>query len=415
MVARNELRRSWASLLAVGLLVAIVSTVVLAALVGAQRTSTSVERFREWAHASDGSFQSDLPERADAMLAAALATPEVETATLRILLNIFPADGTTPDLAIMSDPTGIYGVSLDRPLILHGRLPRADAPDEILLNELAARITGLGVGDVIEANTWSTDDLEAMFEGPDFPGFNGPTLQLRVVGVGRTPEELTGDVRRTAPFAIGSPSFLDAHPDLGAWPPAVVVRTHGDGAGLEAVSEAITEVRDLTDPVEGPGAFYPDATTAAEVYLDTSRSTVNSLAVGLLAFAAASGLAGGLAGRWSSRRCSRWAWPSGPRWIRACGWHPGSLRPGPCPLSWCSRVGRSSLPVVGSRTPRPPWRDDRRRWRGSRPASAPDRRSPPGSAWRATGGGDPEPSRSDPRWLVSRSQWPACWRPASSP
>ena len=55
----------------------------------------------------------------------------------------------------------------------------------MLLNELTARVTGFGVGDTVIAQSWSEQDLEALFvPDADFPGFNGPELKLHVVGVG---------------------------------------------------------------------------------------------------------------------------------------------------------------------------------------------------------------------------------------
>lgn len=302
LIARVEIRRRWAPLLVVGLLVALVSGVVLTALVGAQRTATSVDRFRTWAHASDVSYQSDTPERADAMLAVVRSADPVATAGLRFLVNVFPADGSTPDLALMSDPAGTYGTALDRPLVLEGRMPASDAPDEILLNELAARVTGLGPGDHLEVHTWSADDLSDLFAEPDFPGFNGPDLRLEVVGIGRTPEELPGEVRRTAPYAIGSPAFLGEHPDVGAWPPAVLARLDPSETDLDELQETLLAVRDPASTDDGVTALFRDDTTAAEVYVDTARATVESQALGLVVFAVAAGLAGGLAVAQAVRR-----------------------------------------------------------------------------------------------------------------
>ena len=231
LIARVELRRGWPSLLGVAVIVALVSGAVLAALVGARRTSTTVDRFRDWAAASDVTYQAADEDRAEAVLAAVRDLPEIETATSRRLVNGFPLDQSVPDIAVLSDPDGVYGKEVDRPRLLAGRLPDPDSPDEILLNEQAAHLTGLGPGDQIRVRTWRADDLEALFGGADFPGFNGPELDLRIVGVGRTPEELPGDVRRGSLYALGSPAFMAAHPGVGSWPPAVVVRLRGGGRG----------------------------------------------------------------------------------------------------------------------------------------------------------------------------------------
>jgi FtsX-like permease family len=300
LIARAGLRRRWPSLIAVALLVALVSGAVLTALVGARRTSTSVDRFRDWAAASDASYQTADPTGAqvDELLEAVDGMPDVEVATSRFLVNGFPLDESIPDIAILTDPDGTYGVDIDRPRVLTGRLPDPGSPDEILLNGQAAELTGLAVGDRVRVRTWTTDDLLALFEEGEegFPGFNGPELDLRVVGIGRTPEELPGEIRRGSLYALGSPALVPEHPDVGPWPPTLVVRL-GDGAALDAVTARLGPLlaAERAVPVADEAGMLSVATTAAEVYVDTSQDTVDSLATGLLVLAMAIAAAGALA------------------------------------------------------------------------------------------------------------------------
>ena len=293
MITRAELRQRWASLLGVAVLVALVTAAVLTALVGAHRSTSAVERFRNATAANDLEYQSDGLTGATDMLAVARAQPATDQAGLRSLVNVWPADGSN-DIAIMSDPEGVWADEIDRPLVLEGRMPASDAPDEVLLNELAAEVTGLGIGDHIEANTWSDDDLLALFETSNFPGFNGPTLDLEVVGIGRTADGLSGSRRRTAPYAVGSPAFLAAHPSIGVWPATVVIRLH-DGAASDSLDGAISDVQLSSTEDSAPGGFRSASTKAADVYLDTANTATASLVAGLLVFAVVAALAGGLA------------------------------------------------------------------------------------------------------------------------
>jgi ABC-type lipoprotein release transport system permease subunit len=291
LTAWHDLRRRWGSLAGVALLVAVVTAAVLTALVGAQRTSTTVERFRDWAGASDASFQASDWDTGAAMLDKARSLPQVEAATNRNLVNAFLVDAPISDIALMTDRDDVYGRGIDRPRILAGRLPRADAPNEVMLNELASRLTGFGVGDRLKVRTWSASDLEALFAGTEFPGFNGPVLDLRVVGVGRMLEELPGEVRRTSPFAIASPALLDAHPGVAAWPPAVFTRLR-DGAGdIDAVAAALAPAAGLPAGSD----LHPQASTASEVYEHNAQRAVDSLATGLLVFALGAAVAGAIA------------------------------------------------------------------------------------------------------------------------
>jgi hypothetical protein len=116
-----------------------------------------------------------------------------------------------------------------------------------------------------------------------------------VVGIGRVPEELTGEVRRTGAFALASPSFLGAHPGIGAWPPAVFARFRHGSSDVPAATRAVARLQ------QGPGTggtdlgAYAIATTAADVYGDSASRAVRSQAVGLLLFALGALLAGAVA------------------------------------------------------------------------------------------------------------------------
>lgn len=292
MIARAELRRRSSALVGLALLVAIVAFAMLTALVGARRSATAVDRFREATDAADLWYQSDGTDAADAMLRAALADRGVRNAGTRYLVNAWPIDGS-PDIAIMSDPSGSYAERFDRPHVLEGRTPAPGAADEILLNESAAKITGLKVGDRLDARSFAEKDLDEL-GGDGFPGYNGPRLDLLVVGIGRMPDELSGNLRRTSPYAVASPGFLAAHAGIGAWPPAVGVQLR-PGAAHRSLDRAMSQVQQQAWGADGPSGFYVAATRADDIYLDAMRTATRSLVVGLLVFALAALLAGGVA------------------------------------------------------------------------------------------------------------------------
>jgi ABC-type lipoprotein release transport system permease subunit len=293
LVCRVEVRRRWASLLALAVITAVVSVAVLTAAVGARRAVTAVDRYRDGVGASDASFQTMDPSQVPAITEAVRSTGNARATGTRYLVNAFAADPGRPDIAIMSDPDGHYGTTIDRPLMLQGRLPRPDAPDEVMLNELAARLTGLRVGDLVRLRTWSDSDLAALGGGA-FPGFNGPPLELRVVGIGRVPEEVTGEVRRTGAFAVASPAFLAGHPGIGAWPPAVFVRFDHGADDVPAATRAVSRLHLIPTGGDDEGA-YQLATTATDVYQDGASRAVRSQAVGLSLFALGALLAGAVA------------------------------------------------------------------------------------------------------------------------
>jgi hypothetical protein len=288
LLAAFELRRRWLSLLAVALMVALVVGTVAAALAGARRTSSSVERFRSWAHASDGWFQSNTVEEAGALRAVLAARSEVTTVAQRRLVNGFVLNRPISDIALVTDPEGRYGVNVDRPRVLSGRMPAADRPDEIALNELAARLAGVHVDDVLQIKTWSERDLESLFGGNGFPGFNGPRAGMKVVGVVRTPDGLPGEVARTSPYGLVSPAFLAKYRGVGAWPPAIYVRT-GSASSFARLSAAVAGM-----PAPGRQGPYAGGTPAATAYVDASQKAVDSASWALVVFAIAAAIAGSI-------------------------------------------------------------------------------------------------------------------------
>src|SRR4029077_12019030 len=87
--------------------------------------------------------------------------------------------------------------SIGRPFLLEGRLPRADRADEVLINASGAAAAGLHVGSPVRLKGWVPSQEEELLKGSDVPP-TGPSADVRVVGVGRFPFELS-----TTPTAPG--------------------------------------------------------------------------------------------------------------------------------------------------------------------------------------------------------------------
>ena len=114
------------------------------------------------------------------------------------------------DTSILAPTDDIQFQRFDRPLLLDGRLPDPDATDEVVLSELAVDHLDLHTGDRLQANTFSDEDCAAL-AADDFLGFNGPALDLEVVGEVRVIEELQGSEVDSGPVAIATPAFAAEH------------------------------------------------------------------------------------------------------------------------------------------------------------------------------------------------------------
>ncbi len=286
MLVRAEVRTRWAALAGLALIVAVVSAVVLTAVVGARRTATTLDRYRQWSASSDAGIQMDTPSQADGLAAHLRTLPFVEGAVTRYLVNAFPTrtDAGIADFAVYFDPHRGFATTTDRVRVLSGRLPGAQADNEIVLTELSAREMHVEVGDHLRASTFDAKDLDVLASGEAFPGFHGPALDLAVVGIVRTPDELQGTLVRDSLYSFAAPTFGQAHPGLAAWPPEVEVRLRHGAGDLNRLQQAV-------DRFAGGAGRVPVDSAAVE-YQSSTQQALDALSMALVAFAMVAGAAG---------------------------------------------------------------------------------------------------------------------------
>jgi ABC-type lipoprotein release transport system permease subunit len=206
---RVDARSHWRSWLGVALLVGILTGAGIAAFAGADRTQSSLNRFVVGTDAFDialtnGSTPGSINRQFDFNEIAHL--PEATDATKVAYYN---AEGTGPDgapfdqadLAPLAPIDGRFGVTMNRPRVLHGRLPFA--ANEIALSTLAAQTLGARAGDT----------LHAAFTGPSDAGRKVAPTPFRVSGViaiqGGFPP-VTGGL---PPLGLLPQAFYRAHPE----------------------------------------------------------------------------------------------------------------------------------------------------------------------------------------------------------
>jgi hypothetical protein len=198
MVARSEWRRRWRAILALGLLAGIAGAVLLAAAQLERRTATAYPRLQETTGLDDARLAIP-PGPAGAQFAA---LPPVRSAWPGTL-TVSQLDG--PGVVYISIAAGPpRPPDLLQPIVLSGRLPADDRPDEILLGEEMARQTGVGVGAELPLKMLTTEEFEQFDTGFGEP--DGPRLSVRVVGIGRFPGWGTG-----LGNVLGTPAFAERY------------------------------------------------------------------------------------------------------------------------------------------------------------------------------------------------------------
>ncbi len=227
-------RAAWVLLLAV--VVAVVVGLSVAGMVGARRTATVLDRFVDETRTGDivvAALAPDVardPAAGEALSSALSGVEGVEAVGVQAG---FPVEVGVDDYFMVwssVDDTALR--SIDRPLLVDGRLPAADDPDEIAVNEQAAEVLDLCLGDTVEGPTLTPEGAAAAFTG-EFEGFIGDPLQLEVVGVVRQGPDLSGRSTISGIAAVASPAFARVHgANAGSYLTQVHVRTDDPSPAL---------------------------------------------------------------------------------------------------------------------------------------------------------------------------------------
>jgi FtsX-like permease family len=179
---RLELRRRWRSLTVLALLVALATATVLAAAAGARRGQTAFDQL--WARTLPATA-TVLPNQPGFDWAKIRALPEVSA------LSRFPV---TFGFALDCCPAASTGFppadseltrTIERPVILAGRLFNPNRADEILVTPMFQAGYGKGVGDTLTLHLASPRQVDAGYDGSTGPP-RGPKIRARIVGVIRS-------------------------------------------------------------------------------------------------------------------------------------------------------------------------------------------------------------------------------------
>ncbi|TDC47988.1 ABC transporter permease [Jiangella ureilytica] len=259
---RVDLLRRWRSLLVLALLVAFAAAAVLTAVAGARRGDSAADRLdavtlpatvevRPEDPAFDWNAVRDLP----GVEAVALAAP-----------TTWAIDGPGAGGEAFESPAdGELLRSVERAVVLDGRLPDPARPDEAVVTPSFVDQHGLGVGDTVTLRLPAAGAVET-----------------RIVGVIRSP--LLSDSPQQPGRLLPSAGLFAAHPEDFAGPGGVEL------SGLVRLAPGWTEQAFLTDLAAATGRsdiiVWPHAASMAYV-----RRIAGIESAALLAFAGAAGLA----------------------------------------------------------------------------------------------------------------------------
>lgn len=290
MLARCEIRRRWRRVVVLTLLVGFIGAVVLSTVAGARRTESALARFNAWSRAGDVElFVGDVTP---SQLRAFGRVEDVDSfARLRGEALGFPR---APQLrAIAGAVDRRFGTVVDRPRVVAGRAANPSAADEVAVGEALAAQLHLRVGDHLEGESYTPEQVTGFLTGtftggPTGPGGQpvgaGPRFRLRIVGIVRRPLDL-GDRGASGGVFVLTPAFTHKYEaSIGTFNGSVLrVKTRHGASDVPQVAAAASQIFGRS-----PQFQFQD------LAIDTqgAQNAIDVLTIALWVFAGVAALAG---------------------------------------------------------------------------------------------------------------------------
>jgi ABC-type lipoprotein release transport system permease subunit len=263
----SELRRRWASLVVLGVLAGVASGLAIAAFDGAGRSATSYNRMREENLAADAVFYPSqaLVGDADVTQLDQIDVVEAWGGFALSQSSIDEVEGARPFILVGDD----WFDSIERAVVLDGRLPDPTAVDEAIVNQSLAEEGGAVGTEVTWRNLSAAQGRELPYDLPpdfDWSTAEGPVTKLRVVGVVRLPVDFVASFTSGPTLMVG-PGWAAQHADESAilFTNAVVRLTRGS-ADVPALQAGVARVYGRDDlPVKDLGTDIKRVQRAVEL------------------------------------------------------------------------------------------------------------------------------------------------------
>ncbi|HEX8771507.1 MAG TPA: FtsX-like permease family protein [Acidimicrobiales bacterium] len=245
---RLERRRRWRSFVVLAVMVALATGTVLASVAGARRGNSAAGRLLARTVPATVVV---VPNQSGFDWAAVRSIPRVESLTLfpgYTGLTIAGIDDDSLTSFIPADSDAMH--TIERPVVLEGRLANPTRPDEAVVTAAFLRRTGHHVGDALTALLTTPQQADAAGSAEDVGPPAGPRAPLWIVGVVRS--LWYSDAVGGRGSVIPSPGLLRHYRAnlLGAWgsvPLSALVRLRGGEADLAGFKADLARVSGRPD------------------------------------------------------------------------------------------------------------------------------------------------------------------------
>jgi FtsX-like permease family len=245
---RLDARRRWRSLAVLALLIAIATATVLTSIAGARRGESAWNRL--WARTLPATV-TVLPNQPGFDWARIAALPDVAALTRFPVAFGFQAQGYPAQAS--SFPLGDDQMTrtIERPVILAGRLFNPRRADEVVITPKFAATSGKQVGD------WLTLELASVRQASEgYDGSSGapagPRIRARITGVIRSPWDISADTPGSPGGVMPSPALFTRYRanimgSSGQTYINALVRLKGGEAAIPAFRAALARVTGRDD------------------------------------------------------------------------------------------------------------------------------------------------------------------------
>ena len=251
---RLELPRRWRSLAVLTLLIAVASGTVMAALAGARRGASAIERLQERTKPATSAVFTNTPNYDWDKIRA---LPEVEALTTFVIDYAYTFEGYPEDTGGFPLADAEMLTSIETPVVYSGRMFDAARDDEVVVTRKFMANYHKHLGDTVVLNLPTPSELaEQSGSGPD-GAFTGPHLRMRIVGVIGSP--WLSDEPGAKGFIQMSPGVVALHPENTIGPASsknlwnfvsALVRLRGGEAALPQFRRDVVQVSNGRTDIE---------------------------------------------------------------------------------------------------------------------------------------------------------------------
>ena len=294
---RLDARRRWRSLAVLALLIALATGTVLTAIAGARRGETAWNRL--WARTLPATV-TVLPNQPGFNWARIAALPDVAALTKFPVVFGFEAQGYPAASTGFPLADDQMTRTIERPVILAGRLFNPHRADEVVITPKFAATFGKHVGDSLTLELSSAQQADEGYDGSSGAPA-GPRIRVRITGVIRSTWAVSDDTPGSPGGIMTTPALFtryrtDMMGDSGQTYINALVRLKGGEAAIPAFRAALARVtgRDDIDVWDNSVNF------GDPIRRVTSYEAACLLAFGLAALVAALFLIGQSVARYTS-------------------------------------------------------------------------------------------------------------------